>query len=419
MNAANLMTTRKKQDEYDDDTPQRTRTTFGSSSEDSADGSQNDDSTSNKDDDQAQKQKRPQKFKAFLRDFSLWKLIDPSQPWVLVEEGSFMGFFDWIPRHIRVGPWSVAALSYIFVMYYLLFLAGAYFYDSSSSSSSYQQEEEETLASMQEQQEMLGTHHHQQQQQQQQQSYPGPWTPQWLYQVAGFGWMNYIIYLVLIQSPLAKAAWATFTIQSWTWMMVRHFLCVIAPWSPTARLWADWMRFPVAFSATTTFVLWNLLIFPIIYVFGMKTTKKRRAFLKFCFSFRMVNIHFVNMLLCCLNCGTWANPPSRPLDWFDFYLGFAYSMVYITWYLCVLDRLGVHFYPIFSPRLAGWKLVVAWSTLVGTLLACFVAWRHFLVVGPPQNIVAGVDNMASAQDAWVERATLSVYPWLFSHYRDR
>ena len=51
----------------------------------------------------------------FFRTFRFSRLVDPAEPWVLVENGSFLGYFDWLPEKYRVGPWSIAAICYLTV----------------------------------------------------------------------------------------------------------------------------------------------------------------------------------------------------------------------------------------------------------------------------------------------------------------
>ena len=44
-----------------------------------------------------------------------WHIYDRQRRcwrWVIVEDGNFKGWFGWVPRYLRVGPWSpIAALS--------------------------------------------------------------------------------------------------------------------------------------------------------------------------------------------------------------------------------------------------------------------------------------------------------------------
>lgn len=66
------------------------------------------------------------------------------------------------------------------------------------------------------------------------------------------------------------------------------------------------------------------------------------------FGFGMLNIHLLNLPLACAN--TVFGDGARPLTPCDLWLGFVFIYVYSLVYLFFLDRLGVHLYPIFSPR---------------------------------------------------------------------
>lgn len=297
----------------------------------------------------SQQHKHNPTFKEFMRDFSLYSLVDPDQEWVIVPEGSFLGYFDWVPRSLRVGPWSSAAICYLFAIPYVTALAIAYLSPSQA---------EETWWSID--WDAL--------------EYPAVGSLPWLYSFATFFWMIYIKYLVWI-GPMSYRAWATYTVQSWTLLWVRHGLCLVAPLSPWALRWAEYLRFPVACSATITFVVWNAVLAPVIYSVGMKTAEKKRNFVKFCFSFRLVQLHVCNMGFCWLN-GMWASP-IRALRAMDLVAAVLSVLVYMAWYLCCMDRLGIHFYPVFSPRV-GWLVVLTWTSLWLTYVATFLWWKEIL-----------------------------------------
>jgi hypothetical protein len=45
-----------------------------------------------------------------LPPIKLSSFIDPREPWVLVPDGNLLGFFHWVPKNLRVGPWSHLAI---------------------------------------------------------------------------------------------------------------------------------------------------------------------------------------------------------------------------------------------------------------------------------------------------------------------
>lgn len=289
----------------------------------------------------------------FLQTFSLSRLVDPREPWVLVDEGSFLKFFDYVPRHLRVGPWSIASICYLFAIPYLAIVAFLHF-GQQPWVSIYNYSKETTDP-----------------------AYPSVSDLQWWYNVVVFFWMFYVNYVIISATPVSFAAWSTYTVQSWTLLWIRHGLCVLAPFYKWTRRWAEYIRFPVACSVTITFVVWNFVLMPAIYRFGMKTPRAKRGFLKFCFGFRLSQLHIFNIIFCALNI-LWTSPP-RPLETLDFLAAVGSVLVYIVWYLGVLDRVGIHFYPIFSPRHNG-LVIASWTALLVAYGGTFCFWQRLLAV---------------------------------------
>ena len=114
---------------------------------------------------------------------------------------------------------------------------------------------------------------------------------------------------------------------------------------------------------------------PVIYHVGMKTAEKKKGFLEFCFSFRLLQLHGFNIVFCLVNV-LWASPP-RTLEPLDFLAAVASVLVYMAWYLGCLDRLGIHFYPVFSPRI-GWLVVCTWTSVFLVYLGTFLGWKRIL-----------------------------------------
>ena len=278
-----------------------------------------------------------------------------SSEWVLVPDGSFLGYFDWVPRKFRVGPWSSVALVYLTLLFYSTAVFGAFFWSSRYNPSSPLFEQTTQLKP-----ESL--------------KYPELYSLGWYYHVIVSMWMSYVIYLV-ITGPVGFKAWGTYTIQSWSLLLTRHLACAVAPLTIHAVLLAEYIRFPVACSASVTFIVWNFALMPFIYFGGMKDSQARKRFLDFCFSFRLVQIHVFNILYCYLNIYF---SPSREMDAFDFYLAVVSVLIYAMWYLFILDRLGIHFYPIFSPR-DGRVVATTWTFAVALYVTLFYAWQRLMI----------------------------------------
>jgi hypothetical protein len=300
-----------------------------------------------------------------LKKLSLWHLFDPSQPWVLIPNGSLGGHFDWVPREFRVGPWSTAAVVYFVVLWYCAVITGCYLWSQVRDSSKWWWQEAHDTSLQ----------------------YPPAYSTAWYYHVTGFLWMLFIMYLIMFLSPLSWRAWTTYTVQSWTLLCVRHGVCAATPWIPQYAIpAAEILRFPCAVAHTVTFTVWNFALVPYIigHVFRHDTVK-RRGFIAFCTSFRLTNLHVCNIVLCVLNVGPFGSPRRR-LDYFDLYLAAVSAVLYLTWYTCVLDRIGVHLYPIFSPRLRNGFVVLTWSGATILYIAAFHGWRRWLSPLPVQCV---------------------------------
>ena len=183
-----------------------------------------DDNNSTKEEEEQEQAPKPT-VREFIQNFDFYRFVDPNESWVLVEEGSFLGYFDWVPRPLRVGPWSVAAICYLFAIPYMAIMAMVHY-------------SQDPWASIHRNAAVY--------------RYPGVGTLEWTYNVLAFCWMIYVNYLILL-GPLTYRAWSTYTVQSWTLLFVRHGLCILAPFSKWAVRWAEYIRFPVACSASITF----------------------------------------------------------------------------------------------------------------------------------------------------------------------
>lgn len=289
----------------------------------------------------------------FMQSFRPWHLLDPSRPWLLVPSGSFGGYFDWVPAKFRLGPWSTQAVCYLSILWYVAVLVGCSYYNSATN--------EPTPSPAFSATSLI---------------YPSAYSMKWSYHLLGCAWMIIIIGLILFQSPAGYRAWSTYTVLSWTILTIRHGLCAALPWYPDLLNVVELLRFPCALSHTVVFVVWNFVLMPYLSLVVFRDDPlKRRNFVRFCTSFRLLNLHGLNIFLCYLNIG-WASPRRR-LVFMDLYLAAVWVLLYMTFYLCVLDRLGVHLYPIFSPRL-GMLLVVNWSSTIGLIVLTFFGWRRLL-----------------------------------------
>lgn len=283
------------------------------------------------------------------------------QPWVLVPHGSLGGYFDFVPEHLRVGPWSSVAILYLGMILAVC------------SGTAFRVWQHRDYYLQQYLPELLEVH------------YSPPGTAQFAYNALASVWMAGIAVWVA-RGPRGLYVWSTYTVQSWTLLAVRHALCALAGAAASSGsyhhhhrwivLLAELVRFPSACSATITFAVWNFAVQPALYYY-LQDPLKRRNFVKFCWSFRLVNLHVGNIAFATLN-ALWASPP-RNLHFLDFYWAFGSVVVYMLFYLLVLDRLGVHLYPVFSPRASGLIVIAAWTTLLLLYGGTFHLWRHAMM----------------------------------------
>jgi hypothetical protein len=332
----------------------------------------------------------------------LWDLITYRKGWVVVPNGSFHGYFDWIPIHLRIGPWSTTALLYATFLWCSTILITLYYHyyyftpvtgdsfcllnnnHTSSISSGCDMEEQQSLVVHRvvrrywvEQYDVIL------------QTSPilyRSWS--WWYHTMGSIWMIYICYTILLHSPLSYRAWITYTVQSWSLLTIRHILCALSCFDRTSTLiiLAEIIRFPCAVAHTITFVVWNFIIAPYVVFFALRhDLEKRRKFIQFCTNFRLFNLHGLNILFCIIN--VWLlNPTSsqlrRTLEMTDLYIAGLSAILYFTWYLCILDRLGVHLYPIFSPRQSGVMICATWTGAIILYLISFQFWSYIFLIDP-------------------------------------
>lgn len=175
-------------------------------------------------------EERHAKLKAL--DLSVFDLFDTSKPWVLVENGSILGYFDWVPVQWRVGPWQSSAPAMLFALSYFAICGSVV---------AYQQQPSQT---------------------QNIDDYPALFSAMWYYNLFGFLWISGISIGVLF-GPAGPRAWSTFTMWSWTVLQVRHGLSVIVPWlGPNSFLFKilELSQFPMLMMHTLTFFVWNFIL---------------------------------------------------------------------------------------------------------------------------------------------------------------
>ena len=288
---------------------------------------------------------------------SLWDFIDPYRPWVFGDgKAAFEGFANFIPKHYRYGPWHVAPSVGLGVLAYMLMLSAAWMAINAPNEAHGWW----TLFHIEDDQ------YH-------------PFSTAWFINLATFLWMIYICWNVMFISPMGKVAWISFTLWSWTTVTIRHGLLLIAPWVPSVRLVAEILRFPGLLSASITTLVWNFVLFPAILLIYIKDNGQRKTWVQYFTNFRLTQLHVFNALYAYIN--SVVLEPIRPLHHGDLAAAVSMLLLYMLFYFCILDRLGIHLYPIFSPRTP--ICVVSLLLVVGACLGGFNFWKSFL---PPLEL---------------------------------
>jgi len=288
-----------------------------------------------------------EKVKATEIEKELWRMnwmdfFDVRKPWVMVPDGSFLGYFDWVPPVYRIGPWNKLSSCYmVMISAFILYLSYDCYYNQPTQSVELE--------------------------------YVPAYTPMWYCNLACFAWTSYITYKIF-QSDMGWTSWGMYTIWSWTFTTIRFGLCTIIPFKPGFFALSEFLRFPTLVQATITFGIWNALISPSI-LSQMKTPEGVAAFKRFFGSFVWKQLHVYNMFFVAIN-GIWASP-ARELNYSDLCGSLLLVLLYTWFYLLVMDRLGVHYYIVFSPRTT--IPLLSWTLVLGLYFGCFSLWKKAIL----------------------------------------
>uniref|UniRef100_A0A0G4IBC4 Uncharacterized protein n=1 Tax=Chromera velia CCMP2878 TaxID=1169474 RepID=A0A0G4IBC4_9ALVE len=140
----------------------------------------------------------------------------------------------------------------------------------------------------------------------------------------------------------------SYTMWSWSLLTLRYTFATTGASGILWLAWTEWLaealRFVALANACITFFLWWLILVPFIYY--TQDAEGRRAFVKLNLSFFLMNIHVLNFPLALLD----FLYNARTLILFDLWVALLVAWVYLTFYLYVLDKIGVHLYVILTPR---------------------------------------------------------------------
>lgn len=251
-----------------------------------------------------------------------------------------------VPKNLRVGPWSKTAVPTIL----LLVFAVAYHTPFEDQFDIHVE------------------------------SYPPAFSNYWWYNILGF-----ILMLAVLARCLSAAhvgILGSFTLMSWNMNALRHGCNALIPFLSDEHVVLKVnhvLRFPALLSATITFVIWNFALAPYFYFKVMPTKEKKDGFAVWNTRFNMIQFHVCNMFYSVLNTvvtGSNRNGSPPLFDKEDLWYAFAYGLSYALFYVLVMDRLGLHLYPIFSPRLK--YFVVAWGAAASLFGGVYLFWNHLI-----------------------------------------
>jgi hypothetical protein len=348
--------------------------------------------------------------------------------WILILNGSYKGYFDWIPIHLRTGIWSFMAILYfrtLWCLVVLLILNDLLYNTNRSTDRALEEDGTHTCAVSSSVNEIASVMH-------QQYCYSSSITitnalhyivrRYWIqnastilqtppvmilsssfyYNTIVAAYMSYICYSIIAHSPLSYGAWITYTVQSWTILWLRHLLYSLSGLFDSSTtdtttsilhtsnnnfvVMAELIRFPCAVAHTMTFIVWNFILVPYILCIALRNDpKRRRDFIRFCTNFRLFNLHGMNILFCVanvwyFNSKTNGTAGTRTFEMADLYLSGISAFIYFTFYLCILDRIGIHLYPIFSPRHSNTVVFIVWTSVILLYILVYHLWQYVITI---------------------------------------
>lgn len=164
--------------------------------------------------------------------------------------------------------------------------------------------------------------------------------------------MCFIYGVGLVALMCMNFAWwplLSFTMISWNQFTIRYLCNALMSFGfdwYSLKFVSEVLRFPTLVFNSITVSVWWLILVPGIMRF-MPSEKARAAFMKFNKSAMLINVHLLNLPFAAMDHLT--NP--RILNFFDLYVAILFALIYVLFYLFVMDPMGMHFYHVLlSPR---------------------------------------------------------------------
>lgn len=278
--------------------------------------------------------------------------------WLIYDnDGSFNGWFDWLPIEYRVGYWSPFVVLSIICFYTALFaLKPELDFAATVLDNKLRLARGSAVFGM----------------------------PRAT--VADLGVFLWGI-LVMVQAKLSLGSMGAFPISftGWSWLLLTFRAGFeFSAWAVEAHGHVQLathlakigssIRLAAISNAAVVCIVWNLILLPILLLKAIPKGEKRDGFLKFNFGFFMTNVHVLNLPLASIHTVIGSN--TRLFTHADLWVSYLVLLLYSALYFFGLDRLGLHFYPIFNPR-TSWS-VISILLVLGLYYKMFNTWNDFI-----------------------------------------
>ena len=257
-----------------------------------------------------------------------------------------------VPQDLRVGPWSPSA------PVTLLFLTISLIYSRPTKILNESLDEAESIYCKVS-------------------SYPEAFSTPWYISLFTFLFMaGLFTYICVYRTP---GVVVTYTIQSWMMNFTRHGVNMAAPFLVDGHFLLRLngiLRLPALITASVTYIVWNFFLVPFLCL-QLKTKQKKKNFLVWNFSSRLVQLHGCNIIYAITNTAIiGSNISVPPFEFNDLWYALLTGTGYAVFYILILDRIGMHLYPLFSPR---WRFSgMAWLMLILCYVSLFWVWNRII-----------------------------------------
>jgi hypothetical protein len=164
----------------------------------------------------------------------------------------------------------------------------------------------------------------------------------------------------------------SYTLTSWNLLTVRMLSAYLASSGFSTQFIADATRFPALVMCTLTVFIWWGILVPLIHHLLRSNIRELKSFWEFNCSLPLINVHLLNLPLIAIEFLS----SKQALTFFDLYSALFIALVYVLFYLNVLDPLGLHFYIILTPRSK--FCMLAYGVVLGLYTGLFYFWNGLL-----------------------------------------